>query len=775
MKSLKYLLLCVLLIGSADLNAQTARLFGTRRLVLDNNDLITANNVYFVDNTGSLGINNVGLITGTFPNINSLVTLLAGAKTTNLMIDGGATWGLDILNTNNSIRASGRSIFGDNLLADNAIFNTGTGSVSINGAAGRTDNLVIVNGVADATVANFAADAVWDSRINGDQIVTGIQKIGGSIWLDGNSATHQIVTDNPLNVGTKNANTISLVTTNTPRLFIDGAGNTTITGNLSLTGIGAPALPAPFMQVLYLDPSNQIKQTPPGVNVVTGIGTVNTIPMWTPDVYKSGNSIMTQTANTGINITPGIATTNNVLVVNGVADATNANVAADAVWDARINGDLLVTGLQKIGGSLWLDGNSATHSILADNPLNIGTKVGANPLTLSSNGIVRTTIDASGNTTIAGGNTTINGGGTLTANVGATTFNGGGNFTINGNNTTINEGGGQFAVNGTGAGFAAKISTSNMMGLEVHCNGQTGTGLNSNTHFVDFFDASSANARGSIQGQDNAEYFADPINIANDAINAANIVVAAAELIAAAASAATIVGIPEGVGFAAQAVGIAVQIAQFAIITGIETSQLGVTYGSSAGDYAEYLKREDPSTKLYPGDIVGVKNGKISKNTEGAQSIFSVSLAPIVLGNVPPKGHEADYNKVGFLGQVPVKVRGTVNAGDFIIASGLNDGIGTAVSAEMITPEQFTMVVGRAWDASEKTGLKYVKVAVGLNAKAISEILSHEKAEIDALKKEVSELRKTNAEVTAMKMKLERIEKYLSQPEHVKEVIYNKN
>ena len=58
MKNLKYflLILSVMALVAADLHAQTPRLFGARRFVLDNNDLITANNVYFVDNAGSMGI-----------------------------------------------------------------------------------------------------------------------------------------------------------------------------------------------------------------------------------------------------------------------------------------------------------------------------------------------------------------------------------------------------------------------------------------------------------------------------------------------------------------------------------------------------------------------------------------------------------------------------------------------------------------------------------------------------------------------------------------------
>jgi len=59
-------------------------------------------------------------------------------------------------------------------------------------------------------------------------------------------------------------------------------------------------------------------------------------------------------------------------------------------------------------------------------------------------------------------------------------------------------------------------------------------------------------------------------------------------------------------------------------------------------------------------------------------------------------------------------VRGPVKAGDYVVASGLNDGTGVAVSPERITSEQFEQVVGQAWDSSVDSGVKSVRTAVGL-------------------------------------------------------------
>src|SRR5689334_10944492 len=83
MKQLTYLVfvLAIVFMTSAQTKAQTQqRLMGARRLVLDNNDLITANNVYLVDNFGSLGIDNAGNIVGGFPNLCALVDMRSTTK-----------------------------------------------------------------------------------------------------------------------------------------------------------------------------------------------------------------------------------------------------------------------------------------------------------------------------------------------------------------------------------------------------------------------------------------------------------------------------------------------------------------------------------------------------------------------------------------------------------------------------------------------------------------------------------------------------------------------
>lgn len=100
----------------------------------------------------------------------------------------------------------------------------------------------------------------------------------------------------------------------------------------------------------------------------------------------------------------------------------------------------------------------------------------------------------------------------------------------------------------------------------------------------------------------------------------------------------------------------------------------GIVYGSKGADYAEWLEKENPNDTFVYGEVVGVKGGRISKNTVEADQVMSISMNPIVLGNMPTELDAGNYEKVGFLGQVPVLVVGKVKVGDYVVASGNNGG-----------------------------------------------------------------------------------------------------
>ena len=174
----------------------------------------------------------------------------------------------------------------------------------------------------------------------------------------------------------------------------------------------------------------------------------------------------------------------------------------------------------------------------------------------------------------------------------------------------------------------------------------------------------------------------------------------------------------------------------------------GVTYASGSGDYAEYLERLDVNEKMSYGDIVGLVGGKISKKTANAERAMVVSFKPIVLGNMPQKNHEHLYEKVAFMGKVPVKVFGKVNIGDYIIPSGMNDGTGIAMAPSEITIRNIKNIVGIAWSESNSTyGRSMVNVAIGLNKNDNNPIIENLQDRVNTQAKEISALKIQIAEI----------------------------
>ena len=143
--------------------------------------------------------------------------------------------------------------------------------------------------------------------------------------------------------------------------------------------------------------------------------------------------------------------------------------------------------------------------------------------------------------------------------------------------------------------------------------------------------------------------------------------------------------------------------------------KVGVTFQSGSADYAEWLPKADVLATYERGQVIGIHNGKISLKTDGADKVFVVSTQPIVLGNAPVEGSEADYVKAAFMGQVPVQVMGPVAAGDFIVASGLSDGMAKAIRPEALTGSDLAALIGVAWESGEAPLLNVVNVAVGLH------------------------------------------------------------
>jgi hypothetical protein len=118
-----------------------------------------------------------------------------------------------------------------------------------------------------------------------------------------------------------------------------------------------------------------------------------------------------------------------------------------------------------------------------------------------------------------------------------------------------------------------------------------------------------------------------------------------------------------------------------------------------------------------------------------------ISTKPIVLGNTPEEGKEKEYEKVAFMGQVPVKVLGKVELGDYILPSGKNNGMGIARKPSDLSPYEYRQVVGVAWSAGNSTsGINVVNVAVGINHKTTAQVIEEQTDKIVLMEKELDEV-----------------------------------
>jgi hypothetical protein len=164
----------------------------------------------------------------------------------------------------------------------------------------------------------------------------------------------------------------------------------------------------------------------------------------------------------------------------------------------------------------------------------------------------------------------------------------------------------------------------------------------------------------------------------------------------------------------------------------------GVYFRSGGADYAEYLPKLNPEVDFKKGDLVGVVGGKITKNTAHADQIMAISSNPIVLGNAD--GDTDNMEMVAFIGQVPVWTVGDVEMGDYILASGANDGTAIAKSKDEMQLSDYAKILGVAWEERKGRSMSMVNVAVGLNQNDLVHQLEKQQAQIDALQAQMDAL-----------------------------------
>jgi hypothetical protein len=204
-------------------------------------------------------------------------------------------------------------------------------------------------------------------------------------------------------------------------------------------------------------------------------------------------------------------------------------------------------------------------------------------------------------------------------------------------------------------------------------------------------------------------------------------------------------------------------------------NSIGVEYTSGHGDYAEWLERTHPEEVITRGDIVAVKGGKITKNLADAEQVMAVSAYPIVLGNLPSASEAHLGNNVAFMGQIPVKIMGPVNTGDYILADTKIPGYGIAKAQKDLATEDMPLVVGRAWETKAGEGPKMVNTVVGVHngdyfriLKQYEQKLNDAEARLDAFSRESA------GRMESIENRLDMLMEQLGKPESKDKVTYNR-
>ena len=182
---------------------------------------------------------------------------------------------------------------------------------------------------------------------------------------------------------------------------------------------------------------------------------------------------------------------------------------------------------------------------------------------------------------------------------------------------------------------------------------------------------------------------------------------------------------------------------------------LGVTFLSGNGDYAEYIPKEIISEDFIPGELVGIKNGLVTKDVWGAEKTMIISTQPIVLGNMPQANNEMNAEKIAFMGQVPVTIIGKAEPGDYILPNVLTSNFARAVHPKDMKTHDYKYVAGVVWNIiEENSGISIVNVAVGINTNDLTEVVYQQEEELKAIRTKVEQLQIQMEKSNAVRAKL---------------------
>jgi hypothetical protein len=186
-----------------------------------------------------------------------------------------------------------------------------------------------------------------------------------------------------------------------------------------------------------------------------------------------------------------------------------------------------------------------------------------------------------------------------------------------------------------------------------------------------------------------------------------------------------------------------------------QADNYGAYFSSGGADYAEWIERADLTESFRPGDVVGIKNGKLTLKTAGADHLKVISTNPIVLGNQPSPGQEHFAERVAFLGQVPVKVIGKVSQGDYIVPSGNNDGLAVAYPTDDLPTDRFDEIIGIAWENGRQGNVNMINMAIGMNNNDVADRLAQLENRLESIEARIESMVNGQGQVAAKKEELQ--------------------
>ncbi len=463
-----YLVAVAMLVLLANISSAQDRTFGSRRLLLDDGTLTPQGLVYITDNNGSMGVDNTGLVTGTFPSTCALLDLssttkgllpprMTGAQeaaicggtppfgmlvynTSSNTLDlfsplgwapilGGVSWllGGNSLLPNGGGTLPGQSFIGSNDATDFVIATSGVERARVIGVAGPNQGFVGINTVSPGSLLD----------VNGTFNSTGNSTVGSAFGTfntmgDNGGASNNIGTGGNTNNFGVSATFNNVGTGSLQNLFGDNASFNDFGVNAFINTIGMNTFQNNFGT--GTTSTNNFGSAGTSTNNVFGPTNINTSTNDATSIGSTGNaSGVTIASNNATAITLNVANVANNLRLANIQAGSNAD-AAILDLTATPSGNVrtrtigsLITGsngveVTYVGSSADAHFGPNNASVVFANGRFINTGTQVLSITGNSGGVGTTFASFNGNTDIVGINNNATNNGTTT--IGNTTAGG---------------------------------------------------------------------------------------------------------------------------------------------------------------------------------------------------------------------------------------------------------------------------------------------------------------------------------------------------------------